>query len=118
MVSTEAKYPTVGTTATVFCHYRVREEVKTELLDLLARHWPTLRELELVTDTPARVYLGEDGGGPLVIEMFEWVSEEASATAHTHPRVSEIWEQMGRLLEARDGQPKWEFPHLRQIAIR
>jgi hypothetical protein len=28
-----------------------------------------------------------------------------------------IWEAMDPLLEERDGQPKWEFPHFVKVAV-
>jgi hypothetical protein len=28
-----------------------------------------------------------------------------------------IWEPMEPLLEDRDGQPKWDFPHYEQVAL-
>lgn len=104
---------------TSFAHYRVREGRVEEFLDLVGKHGPILRRLGLVTDAPTQVYLGHEKrvAGPLVIEVFEWVDQEASARAHTHPEVSEVWEAMGPLCEERDGRPPFEFPNLRPVSV-
>jgi hypothetical protein len=102
---------------TSFAQYRVKPGCEGEFLDIIDRHTSTLRDLELVTDREAEVYLGSEKGvdGPFIIEIFDWVDEDASARAHTHPRVSAMWESMGPLGEARDGRPPFEFPNLRRV---
>jgi hypothetical protein len=83
----------------VITTYHVRADAVDAFRDLLRRHWPVLRELELVTDTPAQYYVGEpesDGGVP-VVEIFQWSGPTAPQRAHTHPAISTIWEQMGAL---------------------
>lgn len=102
---------------TSFAHYRVKPGCEDEFLAVIDRHTATLRELELVTDRETEVYLGSEKGvdGPLVIEIFEWVDEKASALAHTHPRVSTLWESMGPLCEERGGRPMFEFPNLHRL---
>ncbi len=104
---------------TVFATYRVREGHVDEFLALVGRHGPVLRRLGLVTDEPTRVYLGheKEAAAPLVIEIFEWVDEDASARAHTHPEVSQVWEAMEPLCEGRDGKLSMEFPHLRPVGV-
>lgn len=104
---------------TVFAHYRVREGNLEEFLSLVEGHTSVLRRLALVTDTPTRVFVGADKAvpGPLVIEVFEWVDEDASTRAHTHPEVSGIWEAMGPLCEDRSGRPAFEFPTLREVSM-
>ncbi|WP_426512437.1 hypothetical protein ACPPVO_18510 [Dactylosporangium sp. McL0621] len=84
---------------TVISTYRVRSDALGDFRDLLGRHWPILRELELVTATPPQYYAGaagDDGGVP-VVEIFEWSSESAAQQAHTHPAISEIWERMATM---------------------
>jgi hypothetical protein len=102
---------------TVIAHYRVRPGVEAEFLAIVEGHWATLRDLELVTDRPAEVFLGSEKGvdGPLVVEIFEWVDADASSRAHTHPRISGTWEAMGPLCEERGGRPPFEFPTMRRI---
>ncbi len=104
---------------TAFAHYRVKEGRVDDFLALVAKHGPILRRLGLVTDQPARVYVGFEKRveGPLVIEIFEWVDPDASGRAHTHPEVSGVWEAMGPLCEERDGRPPFEFPNLREVSL-
>jgi hypothetical protein len=101
---------------TSVARYRVKSDRVDEFLEVIDRHWVILRELELVTDRDAEVYLGPERGtgGPLVIEIFDWVDEDASARAHTHPLVSEVWEAMGPLCESRDERGPFEFANLRR----
>jgi len=103
---------------TVVCLYRVRPGCEDQFAGLLARHWPTLRELGLATDARPRHYRGaEHDGRPLFVEIFEWVDGKAADHAHQHPEVAAIWEPMDALTEAREGRPNMEFPHVRPIEI-
>jgi hypothetical protein len=103
---------------TVICLYRVRAGREPEFEKLLARHWPTLRELGLATEDAARHYRGsEQSGEPLFVEIFEWASADAPGRAHEHPAVMAIWEAMDALTESRGGRPNMEFPHVQPIAV-
>jgi hypothetical protein len=103
---------------TVICLYRVRGGREDEFVDLLSRHWPTLRELGLATPHPPRHYRGaEQSGDPLFVEIFEWASADAAGVAHEHPDVMAIWESMDALTESRDGRPNMEFPHVQAIDV-
>ena len=98
---------------TVFAHYRVRADKEQEFLALLAKHYPALASVGLVTEKQPAIWRGhEHDGGLLYIEIFEWVSGEAAEIAHRTPEVMAIWEPMGACVEARDGRPQFEFPHL------
>ena len=100
---------------TVLATYRVRAEEEERFTELLATHWDTLRRLELVTDERAAVYRSVDEP-PTYVEIFTWV-EGGFDKAHDHPDVLTVWEAMGGLLEPRDGQLMWEFPHFLPVAI-
>jgi hypothetical protein len=103
---------------TVICVYRVVSGREAAFTDLLKRHWPTLRSLDLVTDEPPRHYKGnEQGGGPLFVEIFDWKDEAAARVAHEHPDVMAIWEPMDKLTERRDGRPNMEFPHVAPLSV-
>ncbi len=104
---------------TVICTFRVREDALSAFLTLLGNHWPTLRRLELVTDTEEQLFSGVDhqGDEPVIVSIFEWANEEASILAHSHPDVAEIWEAMDPLCEARHGLPSMEFPHFRPLTL-
>lgn len=103
---------------TVVATYRVRAGKEAAFLELLARHFPTLRRLGLVTADPPVVYRGaEDDGRPIVFEIFTWRDAAAVQTAHESPAVMEIWEAMGALVEERDGKPMFEFPHVERVQV-
>lgn len=100
----------------VICTYRVRPEAEDHFVDLLSRHWRTLHQLGFVTDEESLVFRSLDGGLTYV-EIFTWV-EGGFGQAHEHPEVLAIWEPMDPLLEERDGQPKWDFPHYQRVSLR
>jgi hypothetical protein len=103
---------------TVVCLYRVMAGRESEFTELLARHWPTLHSLDLVTDERPQHYRGaEQDGAPLFVEIFHWKSEAAPQLAHQHPEVLAIWEPMDTLTEARNGRPNMEFPHVQPLAL-
>ena len=64
-----------------------------ELLLLLKSHVPTLRDLGLVSSNTAYVSQSNEGS---IVEVFEWVSAEAAASAHDHPAVAQVWEKMAQ----------------------
>ena len=99
---------------TVICTYRCRPDTEDAFVDLLARHWGTLRDLGFVTDDKSTVLRRVDE--PTYVEIFTWV-EGGFAKAHEHPDVLAIWEPMEPLLEDRDGRPKWEFPHYQPVVF-
>jgi hypothetical protein len=100
-------------------HYRVKPGHEEQFAEVLRGHQRALQSLGLVTDRPVEVFLGSEKQveGPLFIEIFEWVSADGSAQAHTHPEVSQLWESMGELCEARGGRPMFEFPTVRPYAL-
>jgi len=100
---------------TVICTYRVRPAAEDQFVELLRRHWDTLHELGFVTDAESLVFRALDGP-PTFVEIFTWV-EGGFDRAHEHPGVLAIWEPMDPLLEERDGQPKWEFPHFERVTL-
>jgi hypothetical protein len=100
---------------TVICTYRVRPDAEHAFVDLLGSHWHTLHDLGFVTDEESLVLRGLDGGLTYV-EIFTWV-EGGFGQAHEHPDVLAIWEPMDLLLEERDGQIKWEFPHFERVSL-
>jgi hypothetical protein len=101
--------------ATVICTYRVRPDAEARFVELLRRHWRTLRALGFVTDEESLVFRRIDEP-PTYVEIFTWV-EGGFGQAHEHPDVLAIWELMDPLLEERDGRPKWEFPHFEPVPL-
>ena len=86
----ERKVDTQGTVL-AFATYKPKEGKQEQLLDLVKRHLPVLRELELATDKSNFIARSKDGS---IIEVFEWTSMNAISAAHQHPAVSDIWEKM------------------------
>jgi hypothetical protein len=100
---------------TVICTYRVRAEAEANFVDLLRGHWQTLHELGFVTDDRSIAYRSVDAP-PTYVEIFSWV-DGGFDQAHEHPAVLAMWEPMEPLLEDRDGQPKWDFPHFQRVSL-
>src|SRR4051812_9078961 len=76
----------------VFAMYRPKEGHEAQLEQLVAEHYPTLLQYELVTDRRPIVVRAKD---KTIIEVFEWRSKEGSRKAHELPAVAKIWEAMG-----------------------
>jgi hypothetical protein len=70
--------------------YRSRPGCEHALLDLVRDHLPPLRGQGLVTDRASIMMRAADG---TIIEIFEWVSLEAIAGAHSNPVVLELWKR-------------------------
>lgn len=72
-----------------------------ELLALVKKHEPALREVGLVTAEPFKVWRAFDIRKHRVafIEYFQWKNGEASDIAHQTPEVMAVWEPMGPVLE-------------------
>lgn len=76
--------------------YRPHQGQDDSLRELIDRHLPTLRSLELVTDKPATLARSQDG---TYVEIFEWRSHGAKEAAHQHPSVAAIWEAMAEIAD-------------------
>ncbi len=62
---------------------------KAEALKALTKtHVPRLRKEELVTDREAIMMEAADG---TIVEVFEWLSDEAIQKAHSNPEVLKMW---------------------------
>jgi hypothetical protein len=98
---------------TVICQYRPQADKVDELMGLIREHRATYTELGLATNRPEEVYIGEDqdGAGPLIVAIFQWVDAEAPGRAHQHPRIAALWERMATLAEDRPMGPGMAFPH-------
>jgi hypothetical protein len=104
---------------TVLATYRVKAGKEEQFLALIARHWPTLRKLGLVTADKPIVWRGIDEEQKTVFyEVFTWKDFEAPGTSHHLPEVMAIWGPMGELAEERMGRPRFEFPHVEPVRVR
>ena len=80
----------------VIVAYRPHPGKEALLLELTKEHVPILRGQGLATDRPAYAMYAADG---TIIEVFEWKSQEAIATAHENPEVLKLWERYGKVCE-------------------
>jgi hypothetical protein len=81
--------------------YRPKAGKAEELLELVKKHWPTLRSLGLSTDEPAIVYRATNkrSGKVFIVEIFSWKDGESSTRAHTAPEVMALWDPMGPIMD-------------------
>ena len=70
--------------------YKPRPGCEQALLDLVHNHLPPLRAEGLVTARTPIVMRTADG---TIVEIFEWVSQEAIAGAHKNPAVLDLWKR-------------------------
>ena len=70
--------------------YKPKPGCEQALLDLVRNHLPPLRAQGLVTDRQSIVMRTADG---IIVEVFEWVSQEAVAGAHSNPAVLDLWKR-------------------------
>jgi hypothetical protein len=83
----------------MLCIYRVKPGREDEFEKILAKHWRTLYNAGLTTDSPARCYFGttKDGSTQAFIEMFEWKDANSPNGAHSHPEIMAVWGPMAEL---------------------
>jgi hypothetical protein len=70
--------------------YKPRLGYEAALLELVRDHLPPLRSQGLVTDRTPIVMRTADG---TIVEVFEWVSQDAIAGAHHNPVVIDLWKR-------------------------
>ncbi len=100
---------------TVVCTYRVRADAEERFRSLLTGHWRSLHRLGFVTDDAPVVYRSVDEA-TTTTEIFTW-QDHGFERAHEHPDVLMLWEAMDPLLEERNGQLKWDFPHYSKVML-
>ena len=66
------------------------------LRELMLTHVPRLKAEGLVTDRQPILMEAKDG---TIIEVFEWISAEAIANAHTNPVVLKMWGEYGEVCD-------------------
>lgn len=70
--------------------YKPKPGCEDALAEAVRGHLPPLREQGLVTDRESIVMKTADG---TIVEVFEWVSQEAIVGAHTNPVVLDLWKR-------------------------
>ncbi|NJP67414.1 DHA2 family efflux MFS transporter permease subunit [Streptomyces spiramenti] len=99
---------TTGTT--VVGLYQIAPGKEAEILAAIGRHWPALDRHGLVTEAPARVYVGDWGDGRFALEIATWKSDEALHSAFSLPEVTAIWQEIKELTADRNGRDGVEYP--------
>lgn len=74
--------------------YRPKPGRESDLHALMRSHLPRLREQGLATARESIVGVAGDG---TVVEIFEWMSAEAIASAHTNAAVQAMWQEYGEV---------------------
>ena len=67
-----------------------------DLLKVIDDRVPLLRKLGMVTDRAPVCMRSSDG---VIIQVSEWVDDEAIDRAHSHPEVLALWERFGTCSE-------------------
>lgn len=68
---------------------------KNEALKVLMKtHLPRLKQEGLVTDRESIMMEATDG---TIVEVFEWLSDEAIQSAHTNPAILQMWGEYGEI---------------------
>jgi hypothetical protein len=89
--------------------YRPRPGCEQALLELVRDHLPPLRAERLVTDRAPIVMRAADG---TIVEVFEWVSQQAIAGAHENPTVLELWKRFEAVCWYETPSNLAEFQHM------
>jgi len=76
--------------------YQPKEGKADELKALVKEHLPVLYGQQLVTDRKAIVMQASNG---TIIEVFEWVSDEAIEKAHGNAAVQALWKRFNELCD-------------------
>ena len=93
---------------TVMVTLHAKPGAEDELARVLARHWETLRRLNLVRETPHVTLRGvEVDNKTYFVEIFTWRDE--SIPDHAPAEVLALWTELNRLVEQRSGQAGLHF---------
>jgi hypothetical protein len=102
----------------VIACYRPKPGQGQALLACVRDHLPALRREGLVTDRPSVVLRAKDG---TLLELFEWASAAAEASARGNPAVQAVW---GRFFAVCDcvrladlAESAETFPHFEPVEI-
>lgn len=76
--------------------YKPKEGKEQPLLELVQKHLPALRELQLASERNNYVAKSQNG---TIIEIFEWTSMDAARAAHQHPAIIDIWEKISQVAD-------------------
>ncbi|MEP7351914.1 MAG: hypothetical protein ABI824_01650 [Acidobacteriota bacterium] len=88
---------------TVMVTFHVKPGREAELQKVIARHWTSVVARKMVLPTPHVTLRGtEDGDKTYFVEIFTWRDAQVPDTAPAG--ITDIWNQMNQLVEARGGK--------------
>ena len=102
------------TPETVMVVLRAKAGTEVELARVIANHWTTARQLDLVRDTPHVTLRASDDKGTYFVDLFTWKDE--NTPDHAPAPILAIWADMTRLTEARGGKPGLEITAVTLVA--
>jgi hypothetical protein len=73
---------------TVMALFRPKPGKEPDLMACMRDHLPVLRAQGLATDRPGTILRAGDG---TLVEIFEWVSQDAIDAAHRNAAVGRLW---------------------------
>jgi len=80
----------------VIALFRPKPDKAADLMACMRDHLPVLRAQGLATDRPSVVLRAVDG---TLLEIFEWVSQDAIDAAHGNPAVLALWQRYAACCE-------------------
>jgi hypothetical protein len=93
---------------TVISTFYAKPGAEAGLERVLAQHWATARRMNLMLDTPHVTLRGvDDNKKTYFIDVFTW--RDAGIPDAVPPEIKSIWDEMNKLVEARDGHRGIEF---------
>jgi hypothetical protein len=102
----------------VIAAYRPKPGQEKLLLEVVKTHVPVLRQQKLATARPVQVLRASDG---TLLEIFEWVSDEAVEKAHHDPVVQKMWERFSKVSDfctlASVPGAQEPFPHFEPVDL-
>ena len=102
----------------VIAAYRPKPGREQQLLEIVRTHVPILRQQKLATSRPVQVLRASDG---TLLEIFEWVSDEAVEKAHHDPVVKGLWDRFAQVSDfgtlASVPGAQEPFPHFEPVDL-
>ena len=80
----------------VIVGYKPKPGKNEALKALMLTHLPRLKKEGLVTDRKSILMEAADG---TIVEVFEWISEEAIQNAHKNPAVLQMWSEYAEVCD-------------------
>ena len=85
---------------TVMVTCKAKPGSEADLARVIARHWRTARDLQLVADAPHLTLRRVEGGRTSFVDIFTW--RDADIPDHAPSAIQAIWAEMNRLSDGID----------------